>query len=117
MTTRITSFNAGNLDREIALQTATRTQDPISGEEILTWSDETVWAQWLPGDTREAYFAQQRLGSYIDGVFRIYDRDPRPTPEGSRIAFEGRVYDIKPPVEIGRGEGLEIAVVAHGEAP
>lgn len=114
-----TSFNAGNMDREIVLQTATVAQDPVSGEEVIDWDnqDVTLWAQWLPGGTREAWHAQQRLGAYIEGVFRIYDRDPRPTPEGSRIVFEGRTYDVKPLMEIGRGEGLEIPVVAHGERP
>lgn len=112
-----TSFNAGYMDREIVLQTATKTQDPVSGEELISWSGVTVWAQWLPGGTREAWFAQQRLSAYVDGVFRIYDRQPRPTPEGSRIVFEDRVFDVKPPMEIGRGEGLEIPVVAHGERP
>ena len=118
--TQPTSFNAGYMRSEIVLQTATKTQDPVSGEELITWSGVTVWAQWLPSGTREAWFAQQRLSAYVDGVFRIYDRQPRPTPEGTRIVFEDRVYDVKPPLEIDRGEGcegLEIPVVAHGEAP
>lgn len=110
-------MNAGDMDREIVLQTATTTQDESSGEMVIDWDtvNETIWAQWLPAGTREAWQAQQRLASYVDGVFHIYDRSPRPTPEGHRIVFEGRVYDIKPPIEIGRGEGLEIPVVARGE--
>ena len=113
-------INAGNLDREIILQTATKTQDSSTGEELIDWDDvqETIWAQWLPAGTRESWQAQQRLGSYIDGVYRIYDRTPRPTPESSRIiGHDGRTYDVKPVIEIGRGEGLEIPVVARGEAP
>lgn len=110
-------LNAGDLDREVVLQTATRTQDTGTGEEVIDWDalDETIWAQWLPAGTREAWQAQQRLAAYVDGVFHIYDKSPRPTPEDSRIVFDGRTYDIKGVSEIGRGEGLEIVVVAHGE--
>lgn len=122
MTTRITSWNAGNMDRVIDLQTATKTQDPVSGEEILIWTSEQLPAQWLPAGSREAWQAQQRLASYIDGVFRIYDHVPRPTPDDCRILFEDpelsgviRTFDVKPPMEINRGEGLEIPVVARGE--
>jgi len=111
-------INAGALDREITLQTATKTQDTSTGEELIDWDDldEILWAQWLPAGTREAWQAQQRLSAFVDGVFRIYDTSPRPTPESSRVLFEGRVFDIKGVVEIGRGDGLELAVVAHGEA-
>lgn len=108
----MSGLNAGDLDREIVLQTATRVQS-ASGEPIVTWgADETVWAEWLPAGTKEAWQAQQRLGAYVDGVFRIYDKTPRPTPDDMRILFDGRVFDIKPYIEIGRSEGLEIPVVA-----
>lgn len=111
------TLNAGEMDREIVLQTATKTQDPSSGEELIDWDelDETIWAQWLPAGTRESWQAQQRLGSFVDGVFRIYDRSPRPTPADSRVVFEGREYDVKGVTEIGRGEGLELAVTARAD--
>lgn len=111
-------INAGALDREIVLQTATTTQDQNSGEEVIDWDDhnETIWAQWLPAGTREAWQAQQRLQSYVDGVYRIYYREPAPTAAGSRIiGHDGRTYDIKPPIEIGRADGWDIPVVARGE--
>lgn len=102
------------MDREIVLQTATAAQD-VTGDPVVTWGgDVTLWAEWLPAGTREAWRAQQRLESYVDGVFRIDDLETRPTPEGSRILFDGRVFDVKPYVEIGRGEGLLIPVVAKG---
>ncbi len=109
-------LNSGDLDREIVLETATQTQSD-SGEPIVTWGGaETVWAQWLSTSTREV-FRLQREGSYIDGLFRIYDKSPRPTPEATRVVFEERLYDVTGVVEIGRGEGLELLVVAHGETP
>ncbi len=109
-------LSAGDLDREVTLQVATFTPD-TSGDPVPTWTTEeaNLPAQWLPGGTKEAWQAQQRLGSYVDGVFRIYDRDPRPTPDTHRIIFDGKTFDVKPSIEIGRSEGLEIPVVARGE--
>lgn len=107
-------MDPGRMDREIVLQTATKSQDE-DGTELLTWSSETIWAQWLPGGTKEAYRAQQWLGSDVEGVFRIYDRTPRPTPDATRILFDGRIFDVGAYTEIGRGEGLELPVKAHGE--
>lgn len=110
-------LNAGQMDREIVFQKAPLVKSE-NYEEIIDWdnADETtVWAQWLPAGTRESWNAQQRLGSYVDGVFRVYDMSPRPTPHDTRIYFDGKYFDIRPYVEIGRGEGLEIPVVARGE--
>ena len=110
-------FDAGLLDRRITLQTAAPVQS-ASGEQTFDWAhavSQDLWAQWLPAGTREAWQAQERLASYVDGVFRMYDLAPRPAPEACRILFDGRVFDIKPYIEIGRREGLEIPVVARGE--
>jgi head-tail adaptor len=111
-------LSAGLLDRQMTLQTAATTQSE-SGEVTYAWDQATsvtVWAQWFPKGTREA-FRFQREGAYIDGIVRIYDRSPRPTPENSRIVFDGRVFDVQGVTELGRGEGLDLVVVAHGEAP
>jgi head-tail adaptor len=114
----MSGLSAGLLDREIVLQTATTVQSD-SGEETFDWdhaSSIRLWAQWFPKGTRET-FRFQREGSYLDGIFRIYEIAPRPTPDNSRILFEGRVFDLQGVTERGRGEGLDLAVVAHGEAP
>jgi SPP1 family predicted phage head-tail adaptor len=114
----LVSSDPGLRDREITLQTATITQDPDTGEELIDWTANqlTLYAQWLPGSTREAYFAQQRLGTLIDGVFRVEYID-RPVPETQRVLFEGMLYDIKPPVEVGRHDGWLIPVVGRGDRP
>lgn len=108
-------LNPGQMDREITIQVATKTQDAATGEEIRTWSDdETVWAQWFPKSTTEVYRAQSRLEAYIDGLYRIYWRETEPTPESYRvIGHDGRTYDIKGVSEIGRQEGWELSVVAQ----
>ena len=111
-------LHVGDLDREIVIQTAPVVQS-ASGEERFDWDaaeSTTVWAEWMPGGTTETYRAQQRLGSYIDGVFRIYECDPVPTPNDTRIVFDGRNYDIKPPYEdMTFPNALLIPVVARGE--
>lgn len=108
-------LNAGEMDREITLQTATVTQNSSTGEALTDWTaveEETIWAQWLPAGSREAWQAQQRLAAYVDGVFRIYYRD-EPDPALNRIVFDGKTYDIKGAIEIERREGWEIPVVAR----
>ncbi len=112
------TLDAGARDREIVIQTAPVVQSD-SGETSFDWANAeemTLWAQWLPAGTREAWQAQQRLASYVDGVFHIHDISPRPTPENTRILYDGRLFDVKPYIEIEeRGEGLEIPVIARGE--
>jgi len=110
-------LNAGDLDREIVIQTAPVVQS-ASGEEVFDWAhadEQTVWAQWLPAGSLEAWKAQQRLESFVDGVFVVYDMETRPAPNNTRILFDGRVFDVKPYVEVGRHEGLQLPVVARGE--
>lgn len=108
-------LDAGLMDVPITLKTGVKSQDADTGEEVIDWDsqDETIWAQWLPAGTREAWQAQQRLNTFVDGVFRIYDRDPRPDPSSTRIVMDDRTFDTKPYVEIGRGEGLDIPVVGR----
>lgn len=116
----MSGINAGDLDREITLITGVKTQDSGTGEEVITWDAtdaeaKVVWAQWLPAGTKEQWQAQQRLGAYIDGVLRLYDTSPRPSPDGTRIRFQGRDFDVKGVTEVNRGEGYELAVVARAE--
>jgi len=110
-------LSAADMDRDITIQKAPYVTSE-SGEKTLDWEnaeEQIVAAQWIPGSTREGYESQHRLESHVEGVFRIYDMDPRPTPDDTRIQFDGRVFDIRPYVEIERGIGLEISVVARGE--
>lgn len=110
-------MDAGDLDREIVLHTATTSTDATSGQEIQDWEETaTIWAQWIPGTSTEAWRARQ-IHSEIEGVYKVYWRDDI-TPEGSRIlGHDGRTYDVKAPIEDGRGDMLLIPVVARGETP
>ncbi len=117
-------LDCGLMRAEIVLQTAP-TQQSASGETTFDWAHATTQelsAQWLPAGSTEAWRAQQRLESYVSGVFRIYDLDDvasRPGPDNTRILFEGRTYDLKPAVPVydddGAVVGLDLAVVARGE--
>lgn len=105
----------GQMDRRIELQflAESQTSQTASGEVSLgVDTSETIAAQWLPAGTKEAWQAGQRLQATIDGVFRIHWRDDI-DPALTQIVFDGVTYDLKPPVEIGRRQGLEIAVTAH----
>ncbi len=110
--------SSGQRDRLIHLQTAEKSQD-ATGQVLLTWPpdagiDQALWAAWIPEATRETYSTEQTY-TYVDGFFEIPDIDPRPSADGTRILFQGRIFDLKPYIEIGRGRGLKIPVVAHGE--
>ncbi len=108
---------AADLDRDIVLQVAPYLTSE-SGEKTPDWDnaeEQIVAAQWIPGATREGYESQHRLESHAEGLFRIYDMNPRPTPDNTRILFEDRVYDIRPYANMDRGNWLEISVVARGE--
>ena len=111
-----TSCDIGAMSDEIVLQRATKSQDADTGEELLTFTSETLWAEWLPAGTRETWQARQRLGAFIEGVFRMNDLDTRPRPDGDRIVFDNRTFDIKPYITKDRGVTLEIPVVGRPTA-
>lgn len=107
-------IDPGAMREEIVLQTLTETQSP-SGEPQETWPDgDTVWAQWFPAGTKEAYLAQQRLEGTIEGVFRIYFRDDI-DPATTRIYWpaKARTFDLKPLIDDGWREHLDLPVVGH----
>ncbi len=106
-------LDAGKLDREIVLQTAVSVQSS-SGESTLDWNNatsKTLWAEWKPAGSVEAWKAQSRIEGVIDGVFRIYWRDDV-SPTTTRIVWDGKTYDVRPPVEGGRHEYLDVPVSA-----
>jgi hypothetical protein len=116
----MSGLDPGLMTADIVLQTAPVVQSD-SGEVVFDWDhavDQALAAQWLPAGSVEAWRAQQRLTSYVSGVFRIYDLETRPQPDNTRIVFDGRIYDTKPYVEVydgGMVVGLELAAVARGE--
>lgn len=109
-------MNPGDNNRQIVLQTLTQSQNPDTGEPIIDWESGalTLWAEWMPGNSREAYFAQNRLGAHVDGVFRVAFIS-RPNPTTQRILWDGLIYDVHPAVEYGYRQGWEIPVTAKAD--
>lgn len=114
----MSGLRAGDLDRDIVLQTATRLQSE-SGEVSYDWDNATavtLAAAWIPANSREGYFAQRQIQSTISGAYKLQYRD-EPKPHESRIlGHDGRVYDVLPATELGRQEGWLVPVIARGEA-
>jgi hypothetical protein len=108
----------GHLNRRIQLQTAAVIQLP-SGDTIIDWEHAetaTVNAEWIPGGTRETSFVQTVRTSYVAGIYRINYREPRPSPDTTRIVgHDGVLYDLLPPIELGYRGGWDLPVVGHGE--
>lgn len=104
---------SGRMDRQIVIQTASTSLDPVTNQEVVTWqSAEPIAAEWLQRGAREVWQARQ-INAEIDGLYQIYDQSPRPTPDTSRIiGHDSRLYDIVGVTEIGRGAGLQVAVIA-----
>ncbi len=106
-------LSAGDLDRDINIQIAEQVQTD-SGETSYDWanaSSETVAAQWLPAGTTEAWKAQQRLEGVIEGIFRMQWRDDI-DPASTRIVWDGKIFDVRPPIEGGRQDWLDVPVTA-----
>ncbi len=106
-------MEAGELDREIEIQTAEQIVD-TGGFPSLDWDNatsETVWATWFPAGTTEVYKASQRQEGLIDGLFRMYWRDDI-DPASTRIVWDGKTFDVLPPIEGGRQEWLDVPVKA-----
>lgn len=117
-------IQAGRLNRRILLQTAIVSQDEATGAEIVTWPTDVAGnedlvsgvplrAEWLSGSTSETYRVGNRLATYIEGIFRIRYREPIPNEKTNRVVMDGRVYDIKPAIELGLREGLDLPAVAR----
>lgn len=108
-------MKAGDLDRRIAIERATETQDDF-GEPIQTWATlATVWASKEDIRDTERFMAQQ-VGAEVTTRFQIrYSATVASVNPKDRVVYDGRVYDIAGVKEIGRREGLEITAVARAD--
>lgn len=107
-------MRAGNLDRQVTIQTVTEATDTdFNGIEPTVATLATVWAERkdLAGRT---YFAAGAENSQIDAVFRIRWRSDVTTK--NRLVCEGKDYLIVSVAEIGRREALEIRAKARNDA-
>lgn len=103
-------MQAGRLDRLVTLQHRVLTRDATTGEEVVSYADYAqVWAgkRDLRGLER---FAAQQMNSELTTVWLIrYRSDVLAT---DRLVVDGLYYNLAPPAEIGRREGLELTGTA-----
>lgn len=93
------------MDRRIALQSNTHTQNTF-GEPVETWSTlATVWCEVVPMRVSEMYLASEER-VLKSTIFRIRYRGD--VNEKMRILYEGQAYRITGINEVGRNMGLEI---------
>lgn len=103
-------MRAGDMDRQIVIESATETQNGI-GEPVATWSTfATVWAQVMPLRGSE-YVAAQAINTEIDTIFRV--RWLAGVTTKMRVSYGAQYYDIQYLAEIGRRVGLDLLARIH----
>ena len=105
---------AGALDRRISIEKLEESTDE-AGQPTSAWLPYLeVWAAREPLAGKETFAAQQ-VKADADTGYRIRNPHVTVSPKWQRIVDQGRVYDIRSVLEIGRGEGLAIQAQARAE--
>lgn len=106
-------MNAGKLDRRITIQRlGTPSDDGFTTNPGALVDYARRWASWKPETGREGPENKGRE-AYARGKFHVrYDSVTADLNATDVILFSGRVWNITSLVELGRLEGVEIAVVA-----
>jgi SPP1 family predicted phage head-tail adaptor len=100
-------MRAGRMDRLITIKAKMKTTNDF-GEEIIVYSTlaSNVWAERLELRGSERWNAQQIVPE-ITCKYRIRYRNDI-NAQCIVVDEAGREYDIQPPLEIGRRQGLEL---------
>jgi SPP1 family predicted phage head-tail adaptor len=101
-------MNIGNMDRRIALQSASLSTNNY-GEREQTWSTyATVWAQ-LKYRTGSEKVQDDQVSSTEGATFNIrYSTDTSAAKASDRVVYNGENYEILHIQELGRREGLSL---------
>lgn len=102
-------MRAGKLDRLITIERLDETVAP-SGAVTADWSRVAKVRAELVQQAADEFLAGPGEGEQRTLVFRIRWRTGLSTAD--RVIFEGKPFDLKQIVEIGRRRGLELRVVA-----
>jgi SPP1 family predicted phage head-tail adaptor len=102
-------MRAGDLDRRITLKSrAQSTQDALGAPTEAFTTIATVWAKWMPQKASERWSSAQEV-DMARGEFLIRWRSD--VSGLDEVVFDGSRYEVDgQPVEVGRREGLRIAV-------
>ena len=93
-------MRAGEMDRQVVIQTPTETQDDYGGK-TSTWATfATVWASKRPARAAEQMDAVNRVVAQADVVWRLHWLDD--VTYKMRISESGTYHDIVSIAEIGR---------------
>jgi SPP1 family predicted phage head-tail adaptor len=106
---------AGALDRLITIEEQIEVRD-ASGQVVPQWVPirQNVWCAREPLRAGERFAAQQ-VAADVDTGYRIRDEQLQLSPHLHRIVDEGRVYDIRSVLPIGRRDGVAIQAQARAE--
>ena len=100
----------GTLDRRLAIQQATETQNGL-GEPVASWATiALVWGAKINQRAAERFTARQTLAENMV-IWRIRWRDDV-TEKMRVLTMDGKLYRIEGIVELGRREGLDLSTVA-----
>ena len=98
-------MRAGELDRQIVINRLAPNQNSFGEEEKEYLKVATVWASVKPVKSSEK-FTESQTDAVLELEFKIRYRSD--IEAKMQIVYNGKNFDIKPPMEIGRREGLRI---------
>lgn len=88
-------MRAGPLRHKVVIQMPVKTQDPLTGEVTISWSDiseSPIWARYEPLSARE-FVASQSIQSRVTARFTIRYRPG--ILATMRILFDSMVFNIE----------------------
>lgn len=108
---------AGSYDRLITVQSKTTAYN-ADGQPIDTWSTAFTLNARIESQQATERFAAQQQYATVDTVFRVRWNEaitPTLTPQGNRVVYRGRVFDLLGVVEIGRKVEAHLPCVGRAQ--
>lgn len=102
-------MRAGRLDRQITIQ---RSENSVNeyGTPVFTWTDTATLRVQLVESRAEEFLAGGAANDKTLAIFRV--RYLAGVTNADRIAYDGKLFNIREVKEIGRRKGLELRAEA-----